>query len=100
MKWWQARQQAFATQLNDRELRLVRYILMGLVIASVGLAALHRTELSSGAVGVWMLMVGDYWAVRLAQRRVNFLVSLLLGYLGALVGGLGLLLGLGLIFRW
>ncbi|CAJ1225604.1 hypothetical protein LZY01_23400 [Levilactobacillus zymae] len=98
MKWWQERQRAFATQLDEREMRWVRYLLIGLLIVSGILAGMRRAELSSGVVGAWMLLVGDYWAIRLAQRRLNFLLSLLVGYLGALIGGLGLLLGFGLIF--
>lgn len=98
MKWWRERQRAFATQLDEREMRWVRYLLIGLLIVGIGLAVGRRTELSSGVVGAWMLLVGDYWAIRLAQRRVNFLLGLLLGYLGALIGGLSLLLGLGSLF--
>ena len=91
---------AVANQYSQNTLRKLPYLILIILLVCIGLAVVGDSNASFGALSFDFFLLADFFTVKLARRNIHFMISGLIGTLGAaMVYGI-LTLALGLLFKW
>lgn len=92
--------QAVANQYSVKTLKIIPYGMLAVLVICLVLAGLGATNLSFSLLTLDFFMLADYFTVRLTQRRIQVILSGILGTLGAAIIFGVITLALGLLFKW
>lgn len=91
---------AVANQYSQNTLRKLPYLILIILLVCLGLAAVGDSNASFGVLSFDFFLLADFFTVKLARRNIHFMISGLIGTLGAAVIYGVLTLAMGLLFKW
>jgi len=92
--------EALANQYSASTLRRIPYAMIIVLLICIALMLAGRASWGFSLLTLDFFMLADYLTVKLAQKNINVIFSMLLGTLiSVIVTGI-VILGLGLLFKW
>lgn len=91
---------ALANQYSSSTLKKVPYVMIIVLLVCIALIMVGRSSWGFSLIGLDFFMLADYLSVKLAQKNINFIFSILLGTMVSFVVFGIITLVLGLLFKW
>ena len=90
--------EALANQYSSSMLRRIPYAMIIVLLICIALMLAGRASWGFSLLTLDFFMLADYLTIKLAQKNINVIFSMLLGTLISVTGIV--ILGLGLLFKW
>lgn len=91
---------ALANQYSLSTMKKIPYVMIIVLLISIVFIVVGRASWGGSLIGLDFFMFADYLSVKLAQKNINFVFSILLGALVSFVIFVLVTLSFGLLFRW
>jgi len=89
-----------ANQYSQNTLKKIPYIILIVLLVCIGISIAGYSSAGFGILSLDFLFLADFFTVKLARRNIHFIISGLVGTLGAAVIYGIIALVLGLLLNW
>lgn len=91
---------ALAKQYSLTTMKKIPYVMIIVLLICIALMLAGRASWGFSLIGLDFFMFADYLSVKLAQKNINFILSILIGALVSFIVFGIITLALGLLFKW
>lgn len=91
---------ALAKQYSLATMKKIPYVMIIVLLICIALMLAGRAFWGFSLIGLDFFMFADYLSVKLAQKNINFILSILIGALVSFIVFGIITLALGLLFKW
>jgi len=91
---------ALANQYSLSTMKKIPYVMIVVLLICITFMVVGRASWGFSLIGLDFFMFADYLSVKLAQKNINFIFSILLGAMVSFIVFVLITLALGLLFKW